>query len=261
MSVTRGKGASLSDSEETGLVTSMTKKEIKKIIADSVAAAVKAALAVEVSKLKDFVKTEISKAVEPLETQIFDLKQENDNLNEQLNSTTETLEDLKHRMDKNEINTREALIHANYNEQYSRRKSVRITGLLINDTENCKEVACKLFKDELDVDVDQGSIMVAHRVGKEYDGKRDLLVKFMNRGPRDKVLAKRRALKGKQKAIKEDLTRKNAQLMNRVTNHEGVKSCWSKNGQIWAVGESDGAHKFRIELFDDINELLARHSG
>lgn len=140
----------------------------------------------------------------------------------------------------------------NSNEQYSRRCSLRIHGVVKRDNENCKTEALNVIKNKLRLrDFGEADITVAHRVGKPHSGKPPaLIVKFANVDRRNKVLGSRRVLKGSEYVITEDLTLLNQQLLNRVKLDPTVKFAWSWNGSIW-YSKEDGV-KRRLELFQTI---------
>ena len=67
----------------------------------------------------------------------------------------------------------------NHNEQYSRKASVRIHGKEEVEGENTEHVAIGVFKDALELEVNQDEIDIVHRTGVRREGKgRQILVKF-----------------------------------------------------------------------------------
>ena len=66
---------------------------------------------------------------------------------------------------KDEITTvcEHAAIH---NEQYSRKNSVRVSGITEEDRENVEEKVIAFFKSNLRVDVSRSDVEIAHRIGQ-----------------------------------------------------------------------------------------------
>ena len=76
----------------------------------------------------------------------------------------------------------------NHNEQYSRKASVRIHGKEEVEGENTKHVAIGVFKDALELEVNQDDIDIVHRTGVRREGKgRQILVKFKSHKTKVKV--------------------------------------------------------------------------
>ena len=103
-------------------------------------------------------------------------------------------------------------------EQYGRRNSVRITGLL-NDTENqtsnaVAEQSANLINQKLGIRIEYRDIDVAHRLGKYIHNKnRPVIVKFVRRQTKIDIMKRAKLLKGTGIFINEDLTKKNAEVL------------------------------------------------
>ena len=54
--------------------------------------------------------------------------------------------------------------------------------------------------------------------------------------------------------IYEDLTSMNIKLLNRLKNHEDIRSVWSPKGKVIALCKSGDKRSF--ELFDNIQQKL-----
>ena len=112
-----------------------------------------------------------------------DLKKEIAHLNDNLSKKDQVIKDLENKV---------SVLESKYDEleQYSRRNSLRITGLSENDNEDPCETTLNLF-DRMDInpktsieDIDR-----VHRVGpKRGDNPRQMLIKFANYRARHRVL-------------------------------------------------------------------------
>lgn len=152
---------------------------------------------------------------------------------------------------------RKCMLWCNRNEQYSRRSSVRITGLKLQEGESAMTAASKLIRTDLGVDLPEGSIVAAHplpRRNKASEKPPSLIVRFAKRETRDEVISRRKQLKNTGRVITEDITVLNQLLLNRLYNHEALDSCWTWRGKIYGC-TSDGT-KIRFEPYDDINAKI-----
>lgn len=169
-------------------------------------------------------------------------------------------------------------IHQNHLEQYSRRSHLRIYGLKLSKTESCKETVAAFINAKLsgnscptispnDLDAahplpirskptpppsdSQPSTNSASSASKLNPPTPVVIVRFHQREIRDAVIRSRRALKSTQWKIQEDLTKENANLLNRLSNAPAVKSAWSWEGKIFA--SLHGVKK--PQRFDILDEL------
>ena len=125
-------------------------------------------------------------------------------------------------------------------EQYTRRNSIRIYGLDDPDRKETSQVTTervlKVLNTDLEMQVQPRDIDIAHRMGTFMEsGNRPVICKFVSRTLKMQTITRRRKLKGTRTVIREDLTLKNAKLLEKVSASENVKSAWSSEGKIMAV--------------------------
>ena len=142
-------------------------------------------------------------------------------------------------------------------EQYSRRSNIRIRGLEIPEGGSSKRVVAAFINEHLKgrdgnpVEVTENDFDAAHPLPplklktKPTQGTPTnslperkipmVIVKFHKRDTRDTVIKCRRSLKGTRFTIQEDLTRPNADLLNRLSNDPAIKNAWSWEGKIFAL--------------------------
>lgn len=146
-------------------------------------------------------------------------------------------------------------IMANHNEQYSRRWLVRAYGIAEEERENCTEKFVRMVNDQLKVTppLVSSDIEAAHRLFKQgRDGKpRPMIVRFMRRDVKFRVLKNRKDLKPTAYSINEDITKLNLLLLNRLRNNDKIESAWFSNGTVKAKHASSGNIKV-VELFEKI---------
>lgn len=144
-------------------------------------------------------------------------------------------------------------------EQYTRRNNVRIYGLADDNRLESLDSTCKLvintLNSKLNMKLVLGDIDIAHRLGKfSSDGNRPVICRFVSRIVKKKVVSARKQLKGTSIVIREDLTLKNAKLLEAVSSKEEVLNTWSDDGKILAVLLN--GKKMRFDLSSDLDTPL-----
>ena len=149
-------------------------------------------------------------------------------------------------------------------EQYSRRNSLRVSGIPEKLNESTDELVKKLAEDKLNVRIADQDIDRSHRVGKIINvtgdentktRHRQILIKFTNYDARNKIILSRSKLKGSGITIHEDLTRKNQTLLSKTSKKQGVVSAWSKDGRIFAAVPSTTPGQTVKMLISGIDDL------
>ena len=154
-------------------------------------------------------------------------------------------------------------------EQYGRRSSLRINGIR-EDQEDTTQAVVNLVNEVFEVNdppLQPKDIDVSNRLAKPRhardDEPRPIIVRFMTRTDRFRILSKRKLLKdfNKDRNIKiyinEDLTKYRAQLFKTVRNLQSrkhFKQAWTYNGNI-KVTTLQGEVK-SIGTLEDIKALL-----
>lgn len=130
-------------------------------------------------------------------------------------------------------------------EQYQRRNNLRISGLPDKDGETAEDTlksVVTLMEDKLNLTVDEEDIDIAHRLGK-YNGSksRQVIVRFVHRYTKQKVLRNAKLLKGSRMYIMEDLTRLNQEVLAslRLKSPEFISRAWSYEGKLFAKSKND----------------------
>ena len=139
-------------------------------------------------------------------------------------------------------------------EQYSRRNSVRISGVPEpSDHEDCYQKVLDIANNTLQLDPPLAieDIDRTHRVGtKQLDGTtRPILVKFATYRQRYRVVTKRNLLP-KPLYINEDLTSKRATLMwkaRQAKRAKKISDCWSVDGRLFIRTCSDTTKQIKTE--------------
>lgn len=120
------------------------------------------------------------------------------------------------------------------NEQYSRKNDVRIFGVEEEPEENLEVKLINLAKGHLQVEIKPDEIEIVHRVGAvrrraDTPGNpkpRTIIAKFVSNKTKMKLLTKRRNLKGKRLAIREDMAPDIAKCLKKLKEKPCVESAW-----------------------------------
>ena len=146
-------------------------------------------------------------------------------------------------------------------EQYSRRETIRISGLPEEDEEKSAEVSAKvvqLFQDKLgEHDFDKLDISTCHRVGKKSDGKtRQVLVKLISRQKKQSIMDKKKKLKEKNVKVflNDDLTQARMKIFHIAKEAKEVKYAYTRGGQTVCCLQ-DGNRFITLESPDDLFKI------
>ena len=150
---------------------------------------------------------------------------------------------------------------ADQSEQYSRRNSLRISGLKEHTGENTDDIVVNMAA-TIGCDLQLNEIDRSHRVGKPDATKtrhREILVKFASYRARQKMYKIRTSLKDNGYAgvfLNEDLTRKRSNVLfeaRKVVKADCAKGAWSADGNILIKDFTDKVH--RLTSVDDLNAI------
>ena len=229
--------------------------ELESIVAKAVAAAT------------EVIRKEVDKALQDFHSRLLVIETKLGNIEETYTSPADEIHELTAQIEAVRREARQFAKAANDSEQYSRRNNLRFKGLNIANTDDVdyRKVAADFVRDKLSLRIDDNDIELAHPLPTRTSssdvhsaastGRRKevaLIVRFRNRVVRDKVISRRRNLKGTNQAIVEDLTNLNLETLNRLRKDDCVKQTWSWNGHIYAMLQ-DGK-KVLIHPFETLGE-------
>lgn len=241
-------------------------KSLKKVVSEEFVSEKLASLKDELVKS---IKSEMDKVYEQLkllktkvlsaETETEELKNSNsdmivklEEIEKERDESQKKNEELEAQLSEREARLKDHEVRLNDIEQYTRRNSVRIYGDTDkNETiEHSRDLVIKLLKDKLLITVQSHEIDVAHRLGRFMkEGCRPIICKFVSRTLKRDVIKKRRSLKGSQIIIREDLTPKNAKILERASGKDEVVSACSDEGKI--TGLLLNGKKVKFDMYTD----------
>ena len=178
-----------------------------------------------------------------LETSMLEQKQENEKLRKEQN----------YEMAKETVK-----VQGNINnlEQYSRRNNIRISGVFDKGEESQSEttnIVVQVLNENIDdLNLERDDIDVAHRLGKIRPGeRRNIIVKFVSRLTRDKVMRSRRVFKGSNIFLNEDMTKINNKVLAclRKKMPSAVEQAWIHKGSLFYKSKSNTVHPVPYQEF------------
>ncbi|GFS00051.1 unconventional myosin-Vb-like [Elysia marginata] len=199
--------------------------------------------------------------LERVRGQVHSLNLENETLRKELKELREERAILVEEVCQANQTAKLALKQTNNLEQYARKNNIRISGLRDSESETeekTKRSVCKLISEKLGVaSFDSNSIDIAHRLGK-YGQNRDraVIVRFNTHSAAKRVLGCRRALKGTNVYMTEDLTKINANRLQKVRDLETVALAWTRGGEIFAKDHNGVVTKINND--EDIHQVNTR---
>lgn len=139
--------------------------------------------------------------------------------------------------------------------QYSRRNCILIHKVEESDDEVTDDLALKIFKENLNIEIPKSDLDRTHRIGRKDGTKtRPIIVKFATYNRRSQVFRAKRNLKGKGISITESLTPRRLELLKQAKEKDNVQLAWTSDGRIICLLRSTGLTTV-VENGDDLSKL------
>ena len=148
--------------------------------------------------------------------------------------------------------------HLDSLEQYSRRNSIRITGLGLSAGPLDMQTVVNAINQHIKLPepVTATEIDRAHLVGVQSSGDRPLLVKFATYTSKSRVLKEKSQLRGTSVFLSEDLTKRRAMLLwhcRQARKAGTITQCWTHDGTV--LVKKDGTTT-RIQCTNDLWKVV-----
>lgn len=186
------------------------------------------------------------------------VKSVTDDIRDELKQLREENEKLKTACCKLEVRVAKAEAANDSLEQYSRRNSVRISGIPVEENEDTDKIVLELA-DTMDVSLNISNLDRTHRIGPTKKRKRDIIVKFATYRARQKLITERKKLRDMPDLdtvyINEDLTMARSKLLydaRRLVKAKLLKSAYSSDGRIFVKDNTD--KRYLIQSDSDIEK-------
>ena len=181
------------------------------------------------------IKSAVSQINETLIKEVNIVKKENSELKKMVNTLEQKVMKLERDVDDGE--------------QYSRRNSVRISGVGESSEEDTDRIILNIAKD-LEADITLNDIDRSHRVGKSRNGRpRAIIVKFTSYRARRALYSKRMNLRhlnaGRNVFVNEDLTARRSELLfsaRKYVKSKQLKTAYSSDGRVYVKDNNDVRH-------------------
>ncbi|CAG2247621.1 unnamed protein product [Mytilus edulis] len=230
----------------TSLLAQM-KKEMKKEL--------KKEMMVEIQTNKEKVEQHFKSEVSRLSKRIDSVEFDNANILEKNANLHKENRLLKEEIENTGKRATEAMELSNWNEQYSRKKNIKIFDFPEKKGERLPH---SFFQEisKLGVKIEPSEIVAAHRIPGKNGKPRPILVKFMRMESKISILRNRKLINEKLEVrISDDVTKLNQGLLNRLYLHEDVNSAWYFNGHIYGTDSKGDRHRF--DIYDNIRQKLS----
>ena len=186
--------------------------------------------------------------IDVLEFDNANLLERNAELHTELKSWKEDIKEIG-------IRSTDAMRQGNWNEQYSRKKNVKIYNMPENRGEKLPVSLINQLKEKLDINIDRSDIVAMHRIPGRPAAPRPILIKFLRMESKIALLRRKKDISEiLHVKIGDDITKQNQGLLNRLHLHDKITSAWFFNGHVFGTDEKGGRYKF--DIYDNINEKI-----
>ena len=198
------------------------------------------------------VKHDMDVEYDDVRRELSDLKIKYNNLEEKFDCVDAKL----HSIDKKSVE----------NDQYARRYTIRIRGILEQQGEDLKGIVIYILFHQLRINIAESDIEIIHRAGFRQPMKnRVILCRFKDRGLKYAIMLQRKCLKGTGITFEEDLCKEYENILYELKDHPKVDRVWSWNGKVMAEDIYGGKHTLRygtdwVSFFHNIETLRQRNA-
>lgn len=126
-------------------------------------------------------------------------------------------------------------------DQYTRRNSLRFTGIVETEDENMVDTVIDFINSKLHVDCNTRDIDTAFRIrgNNGPNSPRPILVRFVTNNKCGQIYRAKKLLKSTPFSIFEDLTKSRYMLLQSAKKKYGPSNVWSMNGKIFYWNTED----------------------
>ena len=215
---------------------------------------IKQEIMIEVGKETTKMRKEYNQKIVNMGGRIDILEFDNANLLERNAALHTELKSLKENIKEIGNRSTDAMRQGNWNEQYSRKKNVKIY-MPENRDEKLPVTLINQLKEKLNLNIDCSDIVAMHRIPGRPAASRPILIKFLRMESKIALLRRKKDISEVFNVkIGDDTTKQNQGLLNRLYLHEKITSAWFFNGHVFGTDEKGARHKF--DIYDNINEKL-----
>ncbi|ESO94768.1 hypothetical protein LOTGIDRAFT_161017 [Lottia gigantea] len=189
------------------------------------------------NQIRTDIKAELTAELDILKQELTDEKNKVKALVSERDKLKDEMLNFAKRQNNLDNEVRAAVIMGN-NEQYSRKRNIKLLGMKENENENLRNDFKKLVTECASMNIPDNQIVAIHRSDTKTD-----------------VMKNRQGFKGKGLNIFDNVTKRNSELINRLKNNSDIYSAWYFNGKIYA--RSTLGKRYSFELYENIKERIA----
>ncbi|CAG2220588.1 unnamed protein product [Mytilus edulis] len=165
--------------------------EIFKQLSENLKKQIKKEIMTEVKSEVDKLKTNYDSKISHLHDKLNTIEFENGNLLEKNASLHSDLRKMRDVVDENNRKATESVRLGNWNEQYSRKKNVKIYQLPENRNEDLPHSLLNELKNKVKLDINPSEIVAMHRIPGKEGSPRPILIKFLRMDTKITLLRKK----------------------------------------------------------------------
>ena len=190
------------------------------------------------------------------------LEEDNQSLRREIKALTSAIKKQDVKIEECDSRSKTAQSKSNQNEQYSRKNNVKIMDLKESGTESESDLISEVFTlfGKKGVTIDQSQIQAIHRIPGKVGHPKPVLIKFANNSQKTKVMVHRSAFKAMGNRLVDDVTKDNAELIKRLTEHPSITQAWYFNGYVYGKTINDKRYKL-FEMHDKVEDVLKANKG
>lgn len=159
-------------------------------------------------------------------------------LNPKFENLQKSLENFGARIENNEKKIEQIDYRIDEMEQRNKLNNLIIYGITENHNENVEELLTTLFKNKLGIEINPNEIENCYRLGANNAGNkqnRPIHVKFLSFKTRNLLYNNKKKLKRTKIVIREDLTKKNQELVKYAINKYGSNAVFTQSCKVYVL--------------------------
>ena len=233
----------------------LTKSEMQELIHSTI----KTTISDIYENMELTISLKVEEKTKEISQKLTNVQSENEALRKDIITLKSQMKAQSKKIEDSENTAKDSLRKANYNEQYSRKNNIKVMDMPMtkpNETEAdlISEVS-SLFNKE-GITVDPSKVIAIHRIPGKTGHAKPILIKFMNNNEKSKIMTHRTAFKTMGRRLVDDVTKLNAQLITRLSEHPKIQQAWYFNGSVFGKTTDDIRHKF--DLHDNIDAVIKK---
>ncbi|OWF48741.1 hypothetical protein KP79_PYT25845 [Mizuhopecten yessoensis] len=153
----------------------------------------------------------------------------------------------------------QAMSMANYNEQYSRKSTIKVMNMddSIPD-QDLEKAFCEKLRQEAKIEIKPCEILACHRIPSKNSRKtKPVLVKFARNDIKHHVMRTRKDKNCRLTlTLREDVTKLNIELIQKLYQDARIESVWYFNSRVY--GKTLNGDRKMFDIYDNLDDKLTK---